>query len=155
MYLLLLVLWLIFNGSVTVETVLFGVALTALIGFAAWILWGYGFHKELRIYRNLPLFAAYLAVLLFAILKANLMVFSLILFPGRIKPALVRIEVDLKTEMARYILANSITLTPGTITAGIDGDILTVHCLDGAMGDGIEDSVFVKLLQKMEEVGGV
>ena len=78
------------------------------------------------------------------------MVFSLILFPGRIKPALVRIEVDLKTEMARYILANSITLTPGTITVLSEGNSLTVHCLRKDLLGDVAGSTFVRLLRKME-----
>ena len=48
------------------------------------------------------------------------------------------------------IMANSITLTPGTITASVDGNTYTVHCLSREMIDGIESSTFVRLLQKLE-----
>ena len=47
-------------------------------------------------------------------------------------------------------MANSITLTPGTITVAIEGNEFVVHCLDKSFAEGIEDSVFVKLLQKMD-----
>lgn len=150
MYLLLMVLWLIFQGSVTLETVLFGVGLTALIAAAAWILWGYHPRKELRIYRRLPLFFIYLLVLLWSILKANVTVLTLILRPDRIRPALVRVRVPLKTETARYILANSITLTPGTITVLSEGDTLTVHCLRRELLGDVETGTFVRLLRRLE-----
>ena len=150
MYLLVMVLWILLNGSVTWEIILLGLGLTAAIGLAAFLLWGYGPKKELRIYSRLPLFAAYLVVLLYSILKANYSVLRLILSPGRIQPALVRVEVDLKTEMARYILANSITLTPGTITVLSEGNTLTVHCLRRELLGDLSESVFVRLLRKME-----
>jgi multicomponent Na+:H+ antiporter subunit E len=50
------------------------------------------------------------------------------------------------------ILANSITLTPGTITVSLTDDHLLVHCLDKSLAEGMDDSVFVRLLQKMEEI---
>ena len=67
------------------------------------------------------------------------------------EPVLVRVYTDLKTETARVILANSITLTPGTITVSLAGNELLVHCLDKSLSQGMEDSVFVQLLKKMEE----
>lgn len=59
---------------------------------------------------------------------------------------------DLKSGLARVILANSITLTPGTITVGLEGSDFYVHCLDREFAKGMESSVFVELLRKMEAV---
>jgi multicomponent Na+:H+ antiporter subunit E len=70
----------------------------------------------------------------------------------RMEPVLVHVHAKLKTETARVILANSITLTPGTITVSLTEDNLLVHCLDKSLAEGMEDSVFVRLLQKMEEI---
>ena len=50
------------------------------------------------------------------------------------------------------ILANSITLTPGTITVSLEGNDFYVHCLDKEFAEGIDSSAFVELLQKMEAV---
>ena len=68
------------------------------------------------------------------------------------EPVIVHVHTDLKTEAARVILANSITLTPGTITVSLTEDVLLVHCLDKSLAAGMEDSVFVRLLKKLEEV---
>ena len=46
--------------------------------------------------------------------------------------------------------ANSITLTPGTITVSLTDNEYTVHCLDKELAEGISSSVFVKLLTKLE-----
>ena len=46
-----------------------------------------------------------------------------------INPVLARLKSSQSTDMGKVIYANSITLTPGTITVDLDGDILTVHAL--------------------------
>ena len=68
------------------------------------------------------------------------------------EPVVIKFRSTLKSELARVILANSITLTPGTITVRLQYDELTVHCLDKTLADGIDDSIFVKLLERIERV---
>ena len=153
MYLLIFVLWLIFNGKITPEILLFGLAITAALGLAAKLLLGYGPKKELRLYRVLPLFLLYLLVLLWEVLKANLYVIGLILRGKRaLDPTLIRLRVDLKTDFGRFILANSITLTPGTLTVESRGDVLTIHCLHPSLLENTESGVFVRLLRRMEAI---
>lgn len=153
MYLLIFVLWLIFNGKLTLEIVLFGLALTAALGLLAKLLLGYGPKKELRIYRMLPLFLVYLAVLFWEVFKANLSTMGRVLRGRRsVEPTLVRIRVDLRTDFARYILANSITLTPGTLTVESKGNLLTIHCLHPSLLENTENGVFVRLLRRMEDI---
>ena len=78
-------------------------------------------------------------------------VLKLILFPRcKVQPSLVDIRVDLRTEFAKYVLANSITLTPGTISVETRGDVMTVHCLDRSMLENTENGIFVRLLRRME-----
>ena len=60
------------------------------------------------------------------------------------------LKTDLKTKTARVLLANSITLTPGTITVSLQDNVYTVHCLDKQFGEGLSDSTFVWLLHKIE-----
>ena len=64
---------------------------------------------------------------------------------------MVFFDVDIESEFLRFVLANSITLTPGTITVDVDDNHFCVHALDYTMAEDIENSVFVKLLVKMEE----
>lgn len=69
-----------------------------------------------------------------------------------LEPAVVHFKTDLRTTFARVLLANSITLTPGTITVSLTENEYTVHCLDKELAEGIDSSIFVRLLAKLEEV---
>ncbi len=151
MLLLFLLVWIIFNGSVTAEILLFGVAVAgAMFGFICNFM-DYSLKKELALYRKVPLLFRYVLVLLKEIITANLTVIRMILTRKEtMEPVLVHVHTDLKTEVSRVILANSITLTPGTITVSMTGQDLLVHCLDRSLSEGMEDSVFVKILQKLE-----
>ena len=86
-------------------------------------------------------FIRYIPWLILQIFKANLHVMKLALHPNMlnlINPRIVRFESRLKSDMARFVLANSITLTPGTITvfASIFGNF-TVHVIDDTSGQGL------------------
>lgn len=152
MLVLFFLVWVIFNGRLTVEIAVFGIAVAcAMFAFVCRFM-DYSFQKEFRFYKKIPAFAQYLYCLVKEIIAANLTVCRMILTrKERMEPVLVRVHTDLKTETARVILANSITLTPGTITVSMTGQELLVHCLDKTLSEGMEDSVFVKLLQKIEE----
>ena len=73
----------------------------------------------------------YIIFLFIEIIKANLDVAFRVIKPViRINPGIVTVKTKLKTAMGRMILANSITLTPGTLTVDIDGDTLYIHWID-------------------------
>jgi len=153
MLLLFFLVWVIFNGRLTLEIALFGIAVSVMVFAFVCRFMDYSLKKEWRLYRLLPGFFQYLYYLLREIIQANLTVSRLILTRKEVmEPVLVHVHANLKTETARVILANSITLTPGTITVSLTGDQLLVHCLDKQLSEGMEDSVFVRLLQKLEEV---
>ena len=70
----------------------------------------------------------YLIVFLWECLKANVDVMYRVVHPGMpIKPGIVRVKSGLKTEIGKVFLANSITMTPGTITVDIIDDQFYVH----------------------------
>lgn len=154
MLLLFFLAWIIFNGNLTLEIVLFGVVIA--LGMFAFIckFMDYSIQKELRFYKLVPVFFQYVFLLVKEIVQANLSVCRMILSRKEIvEPVIVHVHTNLKTETARVILANSITLTPGTITVSMTDDDLLVHCLDKSLAEGMEDSAFVKLLEKMEKEG--
>ena len=151
MFILLFALWIILNGKITLEICLFGIAISLFIYLFMCKFMNFSIKKDLRLMRNVGFGIVYFFVLLKAIFLSNIKVMSIILFKRiPITPAIVEVKVNLKTRTAKAILANSITITPGTITVKIDGDIFTVHWLSIEMIDGIENSTFVKLLNKME-----
>jgi multicomponent Na+:H+ antiporter subunit E len=65
------------------------------------------------------------------LIKANFDVAYRVLHPRLpINPGLVKIKTGLKSEVSKTFLANSITLTPGTMTVDIKGDELYIHWID-------------------------
>jgi len=152
MLLLFFIVWVVFNGRLTLEIALFGVAVAGAVFAFVCKFMGYSLQKELRFYKKIPSFCQYLYYLVKEIIAANITVSRMILTrKEQMEPVIVHVHTDLKTETARMILANSITLTPGTITVALTENDLLVHCLDKSLSKGMEDSVFVRLLHKMEE----
>jgi multicomponent Na+:H+ antiporter subunit E len=151
----LLLLWIAFNGRITVEVVMIGLLITAALYVFCVKFLDYRLKNELRILRMIPSGLAYAALLLLEIGKACFAVMRIVSNPRyKVKPQLITFHTPLKTTIAQNILANSITLTPGTISVFVEGDKLTVHCLDQTLAEGIEDLVFQRRLLKMERREG-
>lgn len=82
----------------------------------------------------------YLAWLIKEIFLANVNVARIILHPKLpISPIMVPFRARMMSDMCRVIYANSITLTPGTITTGTSGDVLRIHALTWHDVDGREE----------------
>lgn len=152
MLLVFFFLWILFNGQFTLEIAAFGLALSAVMYWFIWKYLEYSPSKEIRFWKKLPQLIKYFVVLVVEIFKANLTMMGMI-FSARYEtePVLVRFRVPLKTNFARVLLANSITLTPGTITVSLADGEYVVHCLDKSLAVGLDNSVFVKLLTVLEE----
>jgi len=72
----------------------------------------------------------YLIILIKEILLANLAVARILLKRDmNISPTISRFHSGLKTPLMKVLFANSITLTPGTLTLSLDDDVYLVHCL--------------------------
>ncbi len=152
MYLIFLLAWIIFNGQITTEILVFGVVIATAVFWFVCKFMDYSIRKELRLYRNTGFFLWYFLILLKEIVVANLDVIKRVYSVEEdMVPVIVRFRVNLKSDTARVLLANSITLTPGTITVALEENEYTVHCLDESLAEGLENSVFVKLLEKYEE----
>lgn len=79
---------------------------------------------------------AYLFYLFIAIIKANFDVARRIVQPViPLNPGIVTVRTKLGTPLGRTVLANSITLTPGTLSVDIKGDLLYVHWIDVSSSD--------------------
>ena len=153
MFFFLFALWIVFNGRVTAETVLLGLLFAAAIFAFACRFLDYSLGKEKKVILLTPLVLHYLGVLIVEIVKSTFAACGFILSPSKPHdPLLCKFRTPLKTDAARACLANSITLTPGTITVSLDDGVFTVHCLDKSLAEGLADSRFVQLLQQIEEV---
>lgn len=85
----------------------------------------------------------YWCFLLWQILIANIKMIGTILSPNPdINPRIVKVRISQHSELGKVVLGNSVTLTPGTVTLDIEGDILEVHALNESTARDIENGVF-------------
>ena len=78
--------------------------------------------------RRLLGFLIYLPVFLYELIKANVLIALTVLHPRLpIRPSIVAAKTRLKRDFSKAMLANSITLTPGTLTVDADEDHLYIH----------------------------
>lgn len=152
MFILYFALWVVLNGRWTTEIGVFGLVFAAVAYGFTWKYMDFGPKVDLALVRRAPSAIAYGVTLLKEIIKANLTVVRMILDGEKEpQPQLVQFDVDLKKNRHLVALANSITLTPGTITVDLHDNHFTVHALDASMVDGLDDGVFVQQLMRMEE----
>lgn len=130
--------WLVLSGHYTPMLIGFGIGSTAFVVYLS-------LRMDVVDHEGLPLqlggrFWRYFPWLLKEILVANLHVARIILMPSLpISPILVHYKSSQKSDLGRALYANSITLTPGTITTGIKDDELEVHSLTWVDVDGREE----------------
>ncbi len=80
----------------------------------------------------------YVMVFLIALLRSNLDMARRVLSPSLpINPAVVEVSTGLQSELGKLLLANSITLTPGTLTVDVNADRLTIHWVDATPGEDL------------------
>ncbi len=86
----------------------------------------------------------YLPVFLWKLVLANLDVARRVLSPKiPLNPGIVRIRTNLKGDFGKLTLANSITLTPGTLSIDVEGDSLYVHTVDVKGGTEAENTATI------------
>lgn len=151
MLLLLFAFWLLLNGSWTTEIAITGAVLSALIYGFVWKYLDYGPRVEWQLALRGFRAAGYFLWLIGEIIRSAMATIRLIWSPTLMpEPRLTGFRSRLQTESGRVILADSITLTPGTITVSIQDQDLLVHCLDESMAEGLEDSEMERRLLRLE-----
>jgi len=136
------VLWLALSSKLDLPELITGGVVCLIISFL-------GFHVYSKLglpplsIKGILFFLIYIIVLFWEIIKANFDVAYRVLHPKMpIKPGIVVIKTSLKSDIARLILANSITLTPGTFTLDVIGDNLLIHWINVKTED-IDDATKV------------
>ena len=153
MYLIFFLIWVIFNGQFTPEIAVFGLIIAGLMYAFICKFMGYKPRADIIMAKKFYYLIQYVFILVKEIVKANFAVIRMITSSRyELEPAVVRFKTDLKSAPARIMLANSITLTPGTITVSLTGDEYVVHCLDKSLAEGINSSIFVTLLRRLERM---
>lgn len=96
-------------------------------------------------------FLAYLPWLVKEIFLANVRVARIVLSPRLpISPAVLRFRGTQRTDLVRFVYANSITLTPGTVTVDVQGQDLTIHALERSTLEGIDEGEMARKIARLE-----
>lgn len=99
-----------------------------------------------------PLLALYLLTLAWEVLKANFEVALIVLSPRLpIEPAFIRARVPVSSPVGRVALANSITLTPGTLTVDVLDDAFIIHVLNRKRGINLAEWPLTHLIRSLEK----
>jgi multicomponent Na+:H+ antiporter subunit E len=127
LFVTLLIFWLLLNGSLATDVVLVGV-LAALV-ISLMFRGGLGLFSELRLTpASLTTTVRYVFFYMKELVKSNLNVAAIVINPALpLNPGIVKVRTRLKSRMGRMLLANSITLTPGTLCVELDGEWIYVH----------------------------
>jgi len=119
LFLHLAVAWLLWSGHFELDLLIYGL-ISCLIVVAIIRRLRVLDRESLPVYLGLRPFLSYVPWMVWEVVKANVSVAKIILHPGLpIDPELVRVPADQRTALAQVIYANSITLTPGTISMDV------------------------------------
>ena len=155
-FVLMFGLWLLLTWSFEAGNVIAGI----LVAFGSAALFSRYFPRPVR---NVAFFSRFLWAVLYVpyfiayCIKANLDVAYRVLHRDLpIRPGIVKVKTILQSDMAKAILANSITLTPGTLTVDIVGDEMYIHWIN-VQGEGVDEHTraivqhFEKFLKRIFE----
>ena len=141
------VIWLLLSGHYDPLLLTLGVlsCITCL-----YVTWKAKFIDEeglpLHLLIRLPIYTLWLFK---EIIKANIDTAKIIIINNP-DPQNFRVKSSQKTEAGKVTYANSITLTPGTVTTVLDGDILEVHALSSDMADDVKSGAMDKKVSWLE-----
>jgi multicomponent Na+:H+ antiporter subunit E len=128
--LLTAILWLLLTGTFDAQELVAGALVSLVVGALAYrrsgilggIRWSFVLPGAILLY---------LWVFCIALFRSNIDVARRVLSPSLpLRPGVVQVRTGLTSALGRLLLANSITLTPGTLTLDVEDDLLTIHWID-------------------------
>ncbi len=156
-FLVLFVPWLVLSGKFDPLHLGMGVLCSLLVGYwCADLLFQDKATTPGNRLRQLIGFVGYMGWLLGQIILANLHVFRVALSPRMSKllsPQMVEFDSKLEKEFSKFILANSITLTPGTVTVRVEGRRFLVHALTDSAARGMPGAMEKRIANIFERTG--
>ena len=152
-FILLFITWMLLNSSIDIQTIGVGIVVSLFVSFAIC--------SKCEVFTDVNLspkgivyFFAYFFVFLVALIRSNFDVAKRVISPSLpINPGIVEVETKLKSKIGRLVLANSITLTPGTLSIEIEDNKLFIHWINvtGADKENATKEI-VKTFEKYLEV---
>lgn len=144
-------LWLILSGHYTPWLLGMGLVATILVVYVA-------YRMDVVDHEGVPIIHLSLRIIGYSfwligeVVKSNLAATRIVLSPTmRISPTVVRFRGQQRSDLGKVIFANSITLTPGTVTVAVKGQDFYVHALFEEAVDGIEEGEMNRRVAQLEE----
>lgn len=135
-FIFLYIFWMIFSGVFDAFHLSLGAICSGLVAYFFHDLLIEDIGDKLR-FKKIVRFLVYLPWLIYQVILANLHVAYLVINPRGIDPQIVKYKSTLKSDFSKVTFANSITLTPGTITMDIVNDEFYVHALSQKVADDL------------------
>ena len=149
---MLLAIWIMISGSIDWQHIATGLVLMGILTLF-WTQMTFDETGRTRFsWHQFKLLLRYLAFLELEILKANFVVAYIVLSPKLpISPGLIVLNFNLKKDLTRVLYANSITMTPGTITVDLEEDRLLVHGMTKHHAFGVRNWYLYDIMKDLEE----
>ena len=152
-FLVLMIVWVLLNNTFQPDILIVGAVIAALLSLF--------FCKKCELFtemnftpKGLLYTIIFLGVFFIELIKSNLDVTRRVLTPSLpINPGFVEVKTKLKSKFARMLLANTITLTPGTLTVEVKDDSFFIHWIDVESEDiNVATKEIVEKFEKYLEV---
>lgn len=138
---LLALLWWVLSGYTKPLLISLGIVSVLFVAFVAHRMdvvdeESHPLHLSLKLIR-------YWLYLLWQIVVSNVKMVLTILSPNPdINPRIITVRINQRSELGKVVLGNSVTLTPGTVTLQVEGDMIEVHALNEDSAEGVEQGTF-------------
>lgn len=147
----LAVVWVMLVNTLTLNAVVFGLIVGTIVPLLTAAYW-----PNRPKLSNPVRIVEFVLIVLWDIVRANITVASIILFKRNAdtRPAWVTVPLDLRTPEAITLLAGTVTMTPGTVSADLssDGRSLLVHCLHAPDPAGVVDEIKTRYERRLKEI---
>ena len=147
----LFIFWFILSGLIAPFMLFLGLISTA---FVVYIINRMDLIDEEISFHNFSIMGLllYLPWLLKEIIISNIKVCSYIVMPNKkMNPQIIKVKSSQISDLGHVLYANSITLTPGTVTIDVDGDVFTVHTLDHQFKESLESNEMDRKIKSTEK----
>ena len=154
-FVIMLSFWVILSGMFDAFHLTLGVISCLLVAHFSGKMLFEGLKVEVRVKQIFGMLA-YGPWLLWAIVLSSLEVTYIVLHPRMLEkmdPQLIRFKTKLKSNFARVTFAQSITLTPGTITVSVQGDEMTVYALTQNAANSLPGEMERRIARALEPEG--
>lgn len=150
---LFFVFWVILNSRITLEVVISGIVVAALIGLLFYRFIGLSPKTEIKALRKAGAIIVFLGAVVVEVIKANAQMVKILLSPSiKTDPLIKYFDSPVRSDIAKMALACTINLTPGTVLVELDDGRYGVHTIDAKLVDGIESEW--KIIKRLKRIEG-